>query len=125
MIKYFILQDIVLKDVTIMALVYLHILVFVLLVGLAWIVIQVCTYMACIYIYYIILLPNDCFTYIASNVKFSQSSYSTAEDDGPLKPVLILNNSLTTNITIQVRDNNNTATGECTHYYNVLAILFE
>ena len=48
----------------------------------------------------------------ASTVKFSQLIYSIVEDNGPLKPVLILSHSLSINVTIQVVDSNNTAVGE-------------
>ena len=49
--------------------------------------------------------------FIGSTVMFSQLTYSAAEDNGPLQPVLILSNSLSTNITIQVVDVNETAVG--------------
>ena len=43
---------------------------------------------------------------------FNQSTYSVNEDDGPAQPVLVLSNPSSTDITVQVRDNENTATGE-------------
>ena len=48
----------------------------------------------------------------ASTVKFSQLTYSAAVYNGPLQPVLILSNSLSINITVQVLDSNDTAVGE-------------
>ena len=45
-------------------------------------------------------------------VSFSQSTYSVNEDDGLVQPVLVLSNPSSTNITVQVRDTSNTATGE-------------
>ena len=47
----------------------------------------------------------------AITVSFSQSTYSVNEDDGPVQLVLVSNPS-STDITVQVRDNSNTATGE-------------
>ncbi|XP_065892786.1 uncharacterized protein [Dysidea avara] len=46
----------------------------------------------------------------AITVAFSQSSYRIDEDDGPAQPVLVLSNPSSTDITIQVRDIENTAT---------------
>ena len=45
-------------------------------------------------------------------VSFSQSKYIVTENDGLVQPVLILNNSVATDITVQVRADDNTATGE-------------
>jgi len=45
-------------------------------------------------------------------VKFSQSTYSVNEDTGSVQPVLVLSNPSSTDITVQVRDNSKTATGE-------------
>ena len=45
-------------------------------------------------------------------VCFNQSTYSVDEDDGPAQPVLVLSNPSSTNITVQVRSNDITATGE-------------
>ena len=49
---------------------------------------------------------------IVAIVHFSQSTYSVNEDDGVVQPVLVLSNPSSTDITVQVRDNSNTATGE-------------
>ena len=46
------------------------------------------------------------------SVSFNQSTYIANENDGSVQAVLVLNNSVVTDITIQVRTNNNTATGE-------------
>ena len=54
----------------------------------------------------------NCINVIAPTVSFSQSTYSVNEDDGPAQPVLVLSNPSSTDITVQVRDNGNTATGE-------------
>ena len=43
---------------------------------------------------------------------FNQTTYSVDEDDGPAKPVLVLSNPSSTDITVQVRDTQNTATSE-------------
>ena len=52
--------------------------------------------------------------YVASTVRFSQTNYSTTEDNGPLQPTVILSDALSTNIIIHIKDMNNTAIGECT-----------
>ena len=49
---------------------------------------------------------------IAVTVSFSQSTYSVNEDDGVVQPVLVLSNPTSTDITVQVRSNDNTATGK-------------
>ena len=51
---------------------------------------------------------------VTTTVNFTQLMYSTAEHDGFLQPVLILSNVLSTNITLQITDNNSTAIGEYT-----------
>ena len=53
------------------------------------------------------------------NVMFSQSRYSIDEDKGSLQIVLMLNTSLTTNVTIQVISNDDTATSE----YTIISIV--
>jgi len=45
-------------------------------------------------------------------VKFIQSAYRVGENAGPAQPVLVLSNPSSTDITVQVRDTENTATGE-------------
>ena len=50
--------------------------------------------------------------YVATTVSFNQSTYSVNEDDGPAQPVLVLSNPSSTDITVQVRSNDITATGE-------------
>ena len=71
------------------------------------------------YIALIILLIASTNPVASLNVSFSQSTYSVNEDDGLVQPVLVLSNPSSTDITVQVRDNSNTATGEYTqqHYY--------
>ena len=49
---------------------------------------------------------------IAITVTFDQSTYSIDEDDGPAQPVLVFSNPSSTDITVQVRSNDITATGE-------------
>ena len=48
----------------------------------------------------------------AITINFSQSTYSVNEGDGPAQPVLVLSNPSSTDITVQVRDTQNTATSE-------------
>ena len=47
-------------------------------------------------------------------VTFSQSTYNVSEGSGLVQPELVLNGSLPTDITVQVNNINNTATGEWT-----------
>jgi len=49
---------------------------------------------------------------IAIDISFNQSTYTVDEDDGPAQPVLVLSNPSSTDITVQVRSNDITATGE-------------
>ena len=46
-------------------------------------------------------------------IRFSQSTYNVDEDDGPAQPVLVLSNPSSTDITVQVFDNDVSATSEC------------
>ena len=48
----------------------------------------------------------------AITVRFSPSTYSVNEDDGLVQPVLVLSNPSSTDITVQVRANDNTTTGK-------------
>ena len=48
----------------------------------------------------------------AITIRFTQSSYNVDEHVGVIQPVLIFRRRSSTNITVQVRDNSNTATGE-------------
>ena len=50
--------------------------------------------------------------YLAITVSFSQTTYNVDEDGGPAQPVLVLSNPSSTDITVQVRDTQNTATSE-------------
>jgi len=45
-------------------------------------------------------------------IGFNQSTYTVDEDDGPAQPVLVLSSPSSTDITVQVRSNDVTATGE-------------
>ena len=58
------------------------------------------------------IIVDPCFHHLAITVTFSQSTYSFNEDAGPAQPVLVLSNPSSTDITVQVRDNQNTATSE-------------
>ena len=50
--------------------------------------------------------------YIAVHVKFGQSTYNITEDGGPLLSVLLLSNSLPTDLFVQVFSIDVSATGE-------------
>ena len=47
-------------------------------------------------------------------MNFTQLTYSVAEHVGVLQPALIISNPLSADITLQITDENNTATGEYT-----------
>ena len=49
---------------------------------------------------------------VAVTIAFSQSTYSVGEDDGQARSVLVLSNPSSTDITVQVRDIQITATSE-------------
>ena len=55
---------------------------------------------------------TNCVLLIDVSVSFNQSTYSVDEDDGPAQPVLVLSNPSSTDITVHVRSNDITATGE-------------
>ena len=58
-------------------------------------------------------MVHNNFVVVVSTIKFSQVTYSSVEDNGPLQPELILSNPLSTNVTVQVGDKDDTAIGEC------------
>ena len=58
------------------------------------------------------------------SVSFSQPVYNINENDQSVLIKLFLNNTVTTDITVQVRANDNTATGEYTKYvHNTLLVM--
>ena len=52
---------------------------------------------------------------VALTVSFSQSTYSINEDVGSIQLTIVLSNSSSADITVQVVDDDNTATGEYRH----------
>ena len=56
------------------------------------------------------------------SVSFSQSVYIINENDGLVQAKLFLNNSVGTDITVQVRANDSTATGEYTKSITTLLL---
>ena len=56
------------------------------------------------------------------SVSFSQSVYVINENDGLVQAKLFLNNSVATYITVQVRANDSTATGEYTKSITILLL---
>ena len=58
-------------------------------------------------------------TTVAVSVSFNQSTYIINENDQLVQPVLVLNDSLATDITVQVMTSDITATGE---YINIIII---
>ena len=51
---------------------------------------------------------------VATSIRFSQTMYSKAENEGPIEIKLVLNNTLPDDVTVQVISNDNTATGRYT-----------
>ena len=49
---------------------------------------------------------------LAITVNFSQVAYSINESNGQLQPMLLFSNPASTDITLQVEDTSNTATGK-------------
>ena len=49
---------------------------------------------------------------VAPTVSFSRATYRVGEDDGAVQPALILSNPSSTDITVQVRDTQDTAIGK-------------
>ena len=49
---------------------------------------------------------------------FNQTIYSVVENAGPAQPVLVLSNPSATNITVEVRDVERTATSKQTNTYS-------
>ena len=56
-------------------------------------------------------------------VSFSQSTYSIHEYDGAIQPVLLLSKPSSTDITVQVQDNENTANGVYICNYSYILVL--
>ena len=55
------------------------------------------------------------FILLAIAIRFEQSTYTVDEDDGPAQPVLVLSNPSSTDTTVQVFSQDNTAIGKnCT-----------
>ena len=52
------------------------------------------------------------FYFIAATVRFEQLSYTVNEVDGTVEPVLVLSNSSSSVITVQVCSTNGSATGK-------------
>jgi len=50
-------------------------------------------------------------TAFATSVSFSKSAYSVGEDDGLIQPVLVLNSPSSIDITVEIKDSDDTATG--------------
>ena len=53
-----------------------------------------------------------CHLFSDITVRFSKAMYSFNEETGPAQPALVLSNPSSTDITVQVRDTQNTATSE-------------
>ena len=49
---------------------------------------------------------------VATSVSFSQLIYRKAESEGPIEFELVLNNTLSNDVTVQVTSSDNTATGK-------------
>ena len=55
------------------------------------------------------------------NIRFSESTYDVDENDGPAQPVLVLSGPSATAFTVQIRDNEGTASSEQT---NIIILMF-
>ena len=55
---------------------------------------------------------NCMFILVKNTVHFNQSKYTVDEGSSTVQPVLVLSNPSSTDITVQVRSNDITATGE-------------
>ena len=51
------------------------------------------------------------FNLVVANISFGQPMYSVNENEGPIQPVLVLSNPSSTDITVQVTDEEGTASG--------------
>ena len=53
-----------------------------------------------------------CLYLVAITVRFSETTYSVDEDDGPARPVIILSNPSSMNFNVTVNSNDVSATGK-------------
>ena len=60
---------------------------------------------------------------VATSIRFSQTMYSKAENEGPIEIKLVLNNTLPDDVTVQVISNDNTATGRYTSIISMHVLL--
>ena len=60
---------------------------------------------AILHMYYVVC-------YVVITVSFNQSTYSVNENSGPVQPVLVLSSPSTVNISVQIMNNDNTASGK-------------
>ena len=61
---------------------------------------------------------SSCYLYTtAVSISFSQSTYIIAENGGSVRPVVVLSSSVAKRISVQIRSNDKTATGE---YINII-----
>ena len=67
-------------------------------------------YVVMVYYIYIINLT-------VATISFNQSAYSVNENEGPVQPVLVLSNPSSTDVTVQVKDGEDNATGCLTITY--------
>lgn len=56
-------------------------------------------------------------------VEFEQRTYDVNENAGPARPVLVLSNPSSMNITVRVRDSSNTATGKAKIFDVILIVI--
>ena len=54
---------------------------------------------------------------------FSETTYSVDENAGSVRPVLVLSNPSATEFTVQVRENERSATSEQTKYIRLISIM--
>lgn len=67
----------------------------------------------CVHVYNILYVYH-----LVTTVSFEQSTYRVNENDGLVQITLILSNPSSSNITVQVTSNDNTAKGIYYHYHS-------
>ena len=60
----------------------------------------------------VILHMHHVICYVVITVSFSLSTYSIIENSGPVQPVLVLSSPSTFGVTIEIVNNDNTASGK-------------
>ena len=62
------------------------------------------------------------FNLVVATISFNQSMYSVNENEGSIQPVLVLSNPSSTDVTVQVTDEEGTASGKQITMININAV---